>query len=248
MMPNTNMYVTVKKVNPERLRCPVLGCENEGKEENRVQTPHIQGLGPMTVYLCDIHASALAVLFLDKHAAVDVVQWDEPRELARQLKSMPNPVPGQEFDPMFQAIWQTIKDWDINVPGYYEGYCRATGSHVMLLWNALSQPCEREEKQLPGEAGALFAFMGWLTSRKQVSGPFSSHHEAGQAAQLIRQFVDMQGWPDPPENWHHSIKPFDEDDKEALGRAHMDNYVRARMEPISELEDISYGYAPLEEV
>ena len=33
------------------------------------------------------------------------------------------------------------------------------------------EPCDR--CMYPGEAGALYAFMGWLTGRKKVSGPFS---------------------------------------------------------------------------
>jgi hypothetical protein len=241
MMANTNMYVTVKRVNPDRLRCPVKDCQEEGKEENRVDTPFISGLGPMTVYLCDAHATKIALMFLDKHAAVDTIHWDE-----EVSGLMPSPTQEQGDSPLFQALWQVIKSWDINVPEYYQGYCGASGSHVVLLLNALSAyvnvlhpvplPVPIEPLDRPGEAGALFAFMGWLTTRKQVSGPFSSHHEAGQAAQLIRQFVDMQCWPDPPENWHHSIKPFDEDEKEALGRAHLDNAKRTKTSWTGEVE------------
>jgi hypothetical protein len=101
----------------------------------------------------------------------------------------------------------------------------------------------------PGEAGALFAFMGWLTSRKEVSGPFSGHHEAGQGAQLVGRFIEMQGWQEPPDGWWHSIKPYTEEEKEALGQVHMENYrTRMDLEPVSSLEDISYRHAPLEEV
>lgn len=63
-----------------------------------------------------------------------------------------------------------------------------------------------------GEAGALYAFMGWLTSRDPVSGPFSARHKAGQAAELVGQFCKMQGWElDDPVNWHRHIKPYRED-------------------------------------
>lgn len=41
---------------------------------------------------------------------------------------------------------------------------------------------------------AIIAFAGWLTSREEVSGPFSSHHNAGDMVQLIRQFCEAQGW------------------------------------------------------
>jgi hypothetical protein len=60
----------------------------------------------------------------------------------------------------------------------------------------------------PGEAGALYAFMGWLTTREQEAGPFSAHHNAGEACELVAQFIKMQGWPNPPDGWHHAIKPY----------------------------------------
>jgi hypothetical protein len=41
-------------------------------------------------------------------------------------------------DPKFGAIWQTIKSWDINVPGAYNGYCGATGNHVRAILDALA--------------------------------------------------------------------------------------------------------------
>lgn len=41
---------------------------------------------------------------------------------------------------------------------------------------------------------AITAFAGWLTTRDEVAGPFSSHHNAGDMAQLIRQFCEAQGW------------------------------------------------------
>lgn len=50
---------------------------------------------------------------------------------------MPNPTPEQMESPEFQAIWQTIKSWDVNVPEFYDGYCGANGSHVVLILNAL---------------------------------------------------------------------------------------------------------------
>src|SRR5260221_3085322 len=54
------------------------------------------------------------------------------------MLAMPNPTSEQLNDPLFTAIWEVIKTWDINVPEYYEGYCGATGSHVALILNALN--------------------------------------------------------------------------------------------------------------
>ena len=39
-----------------------------------------------------------------------------------------------------------------------------------------------------GEAGAVFGFGAWLTTRKKKSGPFSEKHEAGEMAELCDEF------------------------------------------------------------
>jgi hypothetical protein len=167
------LHLMIRYVDPDRVRCPVKDCEDEGLEENRITTPFIAGLGPLEVYLCSAHAAQLAAAFLELQPSItdfssDVVQWDEPEATSPDI---PYPSPAR-----------------------------------------------------PGEAGALFAFMGWLTSRKEVSGPFSGHHEAGQGAHLVGEFIRMQGWQEPPDGWWHSIKPYTEEEKEALGRVHLENY------------------------
>lgn len=53
------------------------------------------------------------------------------------MDKMPNPTPTDLADPVFEAIWKIIKSWDVNVPDYYVGYTGATGSHVMLILNAI---------------------------------------------------------------------------------------------------------------
>jgi hypothetical protein len=58
---------------------------------------------------------------------------------------MPDPTEADLRDPVFNIIWDVIKSWDVNVPAYYEGYSGASGSHVMLILNALRafppRPC-----------------------------------------------------------------------------------------------------------
>lgn len=49
----------------------------------------------------------------------------------------PDPTPEMLEDPVFNAIWNTIKHWDINVPTVYEGYCGATGNHVRAILDAV---------------------------------------------------------------------------------------------------------------
>jgi hypothetical protein len=43
-----------------------------------------------------------------------------------------------DHDPRFEAIWQRIKSWDINVPEVYVGYMGATGNHVRAILDALA--------------------------------------------------------------------------------------------------------------
>jgi hypothetical protein len=177
------LHLMIRYVDPDRVRCPVKDCEDEGLEENRITTPFIAGLGPLEVYLCSAHAAQLAAAFLELQPSIedfssDVVQWDEPEATSPDI---PYPSPAR-----------------------------------------------------PGEAGALYAFMGWLTSRNEVSGSFSGHHEASQGAHLVGEFIKMQGWQEPPDGWWHSIKPYTEEEKEALGRVHLENAARARIENYSQ--------------
>ena len=57
---------------------------------------------------------------------------------------MPNPTPEQLASPEFEAIWNVIKSWDVNVPEFYDGYCHANGSHVALILNALKRASDEE--------------------------------------------------------------------------------------------------------
>lgn len=51
--------------------------------------------------------------------------------------AMPNPTGRDLVDPLFNAIWDVTKRWDVNAPDYYDGYCGMNGSHVMLIVNAI---------------------------------------------------------------------------------------------------------------
>jgi hypothetical protein len=70
-----------------------------------------------------------------------VTHWAEiepPQPKEKGMFEMPNPTKETlNNDVFFEAIWQCIKSWDINVPEYYQGYCGANGSHVQLILNAL---------------------------------------------------------------------------------------------------------------
>jgi hypothetical protein len=52
------------------------------------------------------------------------------------MPNWPDPTPEMLASPEFEAIWQCIKRWDINVPDIYGGYCHATGNHVRAILDA----------------------------------------------------------------------------------------------------------------
>jgi transcriptional regulator with XRE-family HTH domain len=51
----------------------------------------------------------------------------------------PDPTPEMLASPEFEAVWQCIKRWDINVPDRYAGYMGANGNHVRAILDALEQ-------------------------------------------------------------------------------------------------------------
>jgi hypothetical protein len=53
-------------------------------------------------------------------------------------REWPDPTAEMLETPEFNAVWQVIKAWDINVPEAYEGYCGATGNHVRAVLDALN--------------------------------------------------------------------------------------------------------------
>lgn len=57
--------------------------------------------------------------------------------LGKPFSEMPNPTAEDLADPVFEAIWQATKTWDVNVPEHYVGYCGLNGSHVMLILQAI---------------------------------------------------------------------------------------------------------------
>lgn len=69
---------------------------------------------------------------------------DNPRRLPDQdqmcqIAAWSDPPSELLNDPTFEAIWQAIKTWDINVPAAYGGYCGATGNHVYAIHRALAR-------------------------------------------------------------------------------------------------------------
>lgn len=107
-------------------------------------------------YLDSVDTQALttmeALSFADR--AIEVMEEYKQAEQSLCVLQMPNPTEDDLNSPVFEAIWQVIKHWDVNVPQYYSGYCGANGSHVMLILNALWRVKERGEEQIRQEPKA----------------------------------------------------------------------------------------------
>lgn len=56
-----------------------------------------------------------------------------------------DPDSGMRVDVMWNAIWNEIKTWDINVPTEYGGYSGATGNHVTAIYLAIRAALESKE-------------------------------------------------------------------------------------------------------
>jgi hypothetical protein len=64
---------------------------------------------------------------------------DEAKSFYGKVPKIPWPDPSPEMlnDPTFNAIWDAIKTWDVNVPAVYDGYCGATGNHARAIFDAV---------------------------------------------------------------------------------------------------------------
>jgi hypothetical protein len=69
-----------------------------------------------------------------------MTELEEPEHITtpmHPMKPWPDPTTEMIASPEFEAIWQCIKSWDINVPHAYSGYMHATGNHVRAILEAL---------------------------------------------------------------------------------------------------------------
>ena len=58
-----------------------------------------------------------------------------------------DPTPEMHNDPLWLAIWDEIKTWDINVPTEYAGYWGATGNHVTAIYLAMQKRAIAETRK-----------------------------------------------------------------------------------------------------
>lgn len=48
-----------------------------------------------------------------------------------------DPTPEMHNDPIWQAIWDEIKTWDVNIPTEYTGYMGVNGNHATAIYKAV---------------------------------------------------------------------------------------------------------------
>jgi hypothetical protein len=77
------------------------------------------------------------------------VQKDFPRiapYYETPFEPLPNPSEEDLKNPTFNAIFQAIKTWDVNVPNSYVGYCGLNGSHVKIILDAINSVPVQKQK------------------------------------------------------------------------------------------------------
>lgn len=55
-----------------------------------------------------------------------------------EMRELPSPTPEEQADPLFVALFNVIKLWDIRTE-HDTGYCGGNGSHALLLLNAVRE-------------------------------------------------------------------------------------------------------------
>lgn len=142
----------------------------------------------------------------------DHLDWCTPQARAKTALTSNqwlDPTPEMLREPRFEAIWQVIKSWDINVPHAYRGYCGATGNHVRAILDALSSASGHEtfgvdlnyklpcEVRLPpgmsiGKGCPLSTLLTALRHREQWSDPQDLVFQDERAMAMRRVLSAMQ--------------------------------------------------------
>jgi hypothetical protein len=62
-----------------------------------------------------------------------------------------DPTPEMQTDPLWNAIWDEIKPWDIHVPSEYSGVMGATGNHVTAIFRAIERHMQQRLEDLASQ-------------------------------------------------------------------------------------------------
>jgi hypothetical protein len=114
----------------------------------------------------------------------------------KAMTAWPDPTPEMLKNPFFEAIWQVIKKWDVNVPHAYSGYCGATGNHARAILEGIAE----QIKLAMEEARAEGMKKGWQIPEGIRMAGYNKGFSDGQvtmrerAAKAIDGVVDGNGW------------------------------------------------------
>lgn len=98
-------------------------------------------------------------------------------------EAMPNPTAADQADPLFEAIWQATKTWDVNVPEKYVGYCGMNGSHVMLILGPLRAALAARDERVR----ELEALRNLVLTETGEDGEGNMPHEPREALLILRK-------------------------------------------------------------
>jgi hypothetical protein len=130
------------------------GLYFDAQPDERIIYPSVgEGLDrEWTAHVCRTHASAAAEPVATPAAFYQV----DPRMTREAMAEMrkkcgmdpatfnyADPTPEMHGDPVWEAIWNEIKTWDVNVPTEYVGYEGATGNHVTAIYLAIKKAADR---------------------------------------------------------------------------------------------------------
>jgi hypothetical protein len=115
---------------------------------------------------------------------------------------LPDPTPADLEDPVFNAIYEATKDWDVGAPKHHSGHTGMTGNHVMVILNAVR---ELRRKQLDFYRGAHYQRMDPQPVQVGASHPYLAD------GTVIPVPADMPGavpWRDRDGEWYwrHEIR------------------------------------------
>lgn len=107
---------------------------------------------------------------------------------------------------------QPVAVVDANDDGMWADILPDRDVQVGQFLYATAQPVEVQRVPSSVVSGALFDFLGYLTSRDKVL-TLSSRHEAGQAVKALQEWAKFRSLPldkADVQNWPNSIKPASE--------------------------------------
>ena len=87
------------------------------------------------------------------------------------LEGLPDPTPEMLMDPLFSAIWDLVKNWDVYIPTAYSGYMGATGNHVRAIFDVIAKVNAGQPRSVMQDWTHRLTFMQQTVLLTAVRGP-----------------------------------------------------------------------------